>query len=389
MQNVINFKLIKNLSNIDNWFEEKFNNLTLPFYSSIDLRNSHYKIAAVDANLFPAGFNNLSEESQKTASQLIKDYFAQYQYKKALIIPENYTRNKMYIENVFAIEKILQLAGFETKIGLFHNELYNLIKSYEIVTKEDSLIKTKSGFIPDVIILNRDMTSHIPSTLENIKQDIIPNPLCGWHSRQKSKYFEIYEEVISEFCREFEIDPWLISALTTNCNDVDFEDDSSLEALATKVDLLLSLIQKKYEEYEIETQPYVFIKANNGTYGMGIITATSGEEILNLNKKKRTKMKKVKDGIKINSVIIQEGVPTIDTFQNSTAEPSVYCIGRTPVCYLYRHNKRKDRYSSLNSTDCEFHDVSKIVEEKTLSLWSIVSKLAVLALAREISSLLA
>ncbi len=143
MQNVINFKLIKNLSNIDNWFEEKFNNLTLPFYSSIDLRNSHYKIAAVDANLFPAGFNNLSEESQKTASQLIKDYFAQYQYKKALIIPENYTRNKMYIENVFAIEKILQLAGFETKIGLFHNELYNLIKSYEIVTKEDSLIKTK------------------------------------------------------------------------------------------------------------------------------------------------------------------------------------------------------------------------------------------------------
>ena len=47
-------------------------------------------------------------------------------YKKTLIIPENYTRNKMYIENVFAIEKIPQLAGFETKIGLFHSEEYNL-----------------------------------------------------------------------------------------------------------------------------------------------------------------------------------------------------------------------------------------------------------------------
>nr|WP_246209852.1 glutamate--cysteine ligase [Wolbachia endosymbiont of Atemnus politus] len=55
--------------------------------------------------------------------------------------------------------------------------------------------------------------------------------------------------------------------------------------MATKVDQVLSLVQKKYEEYGVSTQPYVFIKANNGTYGMGIIKATSEEEILNLNKK--------------------------------------------------------------------------------------------------------
>lgn len=105
MQNVINFQLIKNLLNIDNWFKEKVNNLTLPFYSSINSRNSCYKIAAVDANLFPTGFNNFGKESQKTASQLIKDFFTKYQYKKALIIPENYTRNKMYIENVLPLKK--------------------------------------------------------------------------------------------------------------------------------------------------------------------------------------------------------------------------------------------------------------------------------------------
>ncbi|WCR54153.1 MAG: hypothetical protein PG981_001175 [Wolbachia endosymbiont of Ctenocephalides orientis wCori] len=60
----------------------------------------------------------------------------------------------MYIENVFAIEKILQLAGFETKIGLLHDETYNLIETYETVIKENSLIKTASGFIPDIVILN-------------------------------------------------------------------------------------------------------------------------------------------------------------------------------------------------------------------------------------------
>ncbi|QOD38050.1 glutamate--cysteine ligase [Candidatus Wolbachia massiliensis] len=384
MQNIIHPDLEKS---INNWFETKFKGLILPFYSSIDLRNSGYKVAPIDANLFPAGFNNLSETSKTVAAKLIRTYFEKKQYKKALVIPESYTRNKMYIENVFTIEKILQLAGFETRVGIFHNEAHNLIESYETIIKENSLLKTASGFVPDVIILNRDMTSHIPDTLKNVKQEVVPSPLYGWHNRRKFKYFEIYRKLAYEFCSEFKIDPWLISALTESCDEVDFNDDSSRETVATKVDQILSLVQKKYEEYGIKTQPYVFIKANNGTYGMGIITAASGEEILNLNKKRRHKMKKIKEGIEINSVIIQEGVPTIDVFGHSTAEPLIYYIGNTPTCHLYRCNGRKDVYSSLNSTDCEFHDVSQVMESKTLSLWNIVSKLAVLALAVEMRSL--
>ncbi len=200
MQNIIHPNLEKS---INNWFETQFNSLTLPFYNSIDLRNSGYKIAPIDANLFPAGFNNLSGMSKATTAELMRSYFEGKQHKKVLIIPENYTRNKMYIENVFAIEVILQQAGFETRIGLFHNEAYNLIEPYETIVKESSLLKTTSGFMPDVIILNRDMTSHIPDMLENVKQEIIPSPLYGWHSRQKFKYFKIYKKLVSEFCSEF------------------------------------------------------------------------------------------------------------------------------------------------------------------------------------------
>ncbi|WCR54154.1 MAG: hypothetical protein PG981_001176 [Wolbachia endosymbiont of Ctenocephalides orientis wCori] len=80
MQNIIH---IKSQKSVDNWFEEKFSSLVLPFYSSIDFRNSGYKIAPVDANLFPAGFNNLNEESRKIAAALVKNYFEQRQYKKA------------------------------------------------------------------------------------------------------------------------------------------------------------------------------------------------------------------------------------------------------------------------------------------------------------------
>ncbi|MGL9726381.1 MAG: glutamate--cysteine ligase [Wolbachia sp.] len=41
-------------------------------YSSIDLKNLGCKIAPADANLFPAGFNNLSEVLRITAAKLIK-----------------------------------------------------------------------------------------------------------------------------------------------------------------------------------------------------------------------------------------------------------------------------------------------------------------------------
>lgn len=81
MQNIIHPDLEKS---INNWFEAKFNGLTSPFYSSIDLRNSGYKIVPVDANLFPAGFNNLSEESRTMAARLIKSYFKRHQYKRFL-----------------------------------------------------------------------------------------------------------------------------------------------------------------------------------------------------------------------------------------------------------------------------------------------------------------
>ena len=47
---------------IDAWFEKQYKNSPPPFYSSVDLRHSGYKIAPVDTNLFPAGFNNLSEK---------------------------------------------------------------------------------------------------------------------------------------------------------------------------------------------------------------------------------------------------------------------------------------------------------------------------------------
>jgi len=44
---------------IERWFRLRWQAHEPPFYCSVDLRNSGFKLAPVDTNLFPGGFNNL------------------------------------------------------------------------------------------------------------------------------------------------------------------------------------------------------------------------------------------------------------------------------------------------------------------------------------------
>ena len=49
-------------SDIEHWLRNQFIEHEVPFYSSVDLRNSGFKLAPVDLNLFPGGFNNLNPD---------------------------------------------------------------------------------------------------------------------------------------------------------------------------------------------------------------------------------------------------------------------------------------------------------------------------------------
>lgn len=110
IQNFLIDKINKNEEIIDNWFREKFLIKKPIFYNSIDLRHSGFKIAPIDNNCFPAGFNNLSDQSKIKAKNIVKDFFdSQYHgVKKVLIIPENHTRNLKYLENVISLKNIIE-----------------------------------------------------------------------------------------------------------------------------------------------------------------------------------------------------------------------------------------------------------------------------------------
>ena len=43
------------------WMAKKRGEIDVPIYGSVDIRDAGWKIAVVDANQFPAGFNNTSE----------------------------------------------------------------------------------------------------------------------------------------------------------------------------------------------------------------------------------------------------------------------------------------------------------------------------------------
>src|SRR3989304_10427968 len=64
--------LLQSQAGIERWFRSQWQDTPAPFYCSVDLRNAGFKLAPVDTNLFPAGFNNLNPAFQSLAVQAVQ-----------------------------------------------------------------------------------------------------------------------------------------------------------------------------------------------------------------------------------------------------------------------------------------------------------------------------
>ncbi len=389
---------------VEKWFANARLKSAPFFYSSVDLRHSGLRLAPVDTNIFPAGFNNLSPAAQSRASICIKRFLQENypQAKKILIIPENHTRNLAYFDNLATLLSLFGNAGVEVKIGSLiapAGEILNFTSASGVEIQQYPLVKTgtilslENGFTPDVIIMNNDMTSGIPDILKNIEQPIIPSLYMGWFQRRKSTHFAEYKKLIEDFAKEFSIDPWLLCAQSHQCGMVDFKDKDSLGCLAKSIDNILEFSRKKHAQYGISQDPYIYIKADSGTYGMGIMTVNSSAEILELNKKERNKMQVIKEGARVSEVIIQEGIPTIDIVENAPAEPMVYMIDGIPVGGMYRINDQRDALGNLNAAGMRFTGMCDETEDEcgkwkkmpncNFNAHGIIASIAAIAAARE------
>ncbi len=388
----------KNLE-IEAWFRKQWIKYPAPFYSSIDLRNSGYKIAPVDTNLFPAGFNNLDESMESLYISAVQHTLEKQSadLTKILIITENHTRNKFYSKSLTTLKNFIEKAGFEVESCMLGDEFNRETINKDLVLN-NSILSYKS-FIPDIVLLNNDLSAGVPDILKNTKQLILPDLNMGWTNRSKTVHFKYFTDIVYNFSRVFNVDPWLLEPLFRNCGEIDFKTKQGEECIIYHAKKLFELIKIKYERYEINEKPYIMIKADSGTYGMGIMQVNSIDEIVKINRKQRTKMSKTKGGKILKSVILQEGIYSNEKLSspNDVVEPVIYAFGSNLVGGFYRVHQDKDNSQNLNSPGMTFkpipfndicispdHNQSIYSDKNKFYIYGVVARLAILAAAKEL-----
>ena len=357
-------RFLDRMPDIERWLRTHWQEQTVPFYASVDLRNAGFKLAPVDTNLFPGGFNNLNPAFLPLCVQAIQTAVERVcaDARGVLLVPENHTRNTFYLQNVDTLRNILAQAGMRVRIGSLIPGLTEPttvpLSSGGSLTLEP-IVRTGrrvglADFDPCMVLLNNDLSSGPPAVLQDIDQPVAPPLEAGWYNRKKSHHFGVFHTLAKEFGAMLGIDPWLIDPYFGVCGMVDFEDRAGEECLASNVATLLDRIRVKYAEYGITEKPFAIVKADAGTYGMGIMTVRDPSEVVGLNRKQRNKMAVVKEGLAVSSVIIQEGVPTFESIHDAIAEPVVYMIDRFVVGGFYRVHTERGKDENLNAPGARF-----------------------------------
>src|ERR1035437_6396409 len=395
---------------IEHWFRTQWQDHAVPFYASVDLRNSGFKLAPVDTNLFPGGFNNLNPDFLPLCVQAMQSAVEMIcpEARGVLLIPENHTRNMFYLQNVAQIVTILRQAGMLVRVGSL---LPEITAATEIQLPNGGILKLEplmrrgnrlglDGFDPCVVLLNNDLSGGVPDILKNLEQAVFPPLSAGWYTRRKSQHFAAYDHVACEFAKLLGIDPWLINPYFATCSQINFQERVGEECLAAQVDSILAKIRVKYAEYGVKNDPFVIVKADAGTYGMGMMTVKDASEITGLNRKQRNKMGVVKEGLQGHDVLVQEGVYPFEHIHEAVAEPVVYMIDHSVVGGFYRVHTGRGVDENLNAPGMSFEplafescctlpnpDCSPDDTPNRFYAYGVVARLALLAASLELETM--
>ena len=335
--NELEQRVLDSMPAIERWFRLEWQEHTPPFYCSVDMRNAGYKLAPVDTNLFPGGFNHLATEMPPLSVQAAMAAIDKYcpDARNLLLIPELTQRHPTYWQNIARLMQIFRQTGLHVRLGSLSLDVTqptpialpdgNMLVVEPLVRSANGRRVGLKDFDPCTVLLNNDLSAGIPDILQNIhEQSLLPPLHAGWALRRKSNHLNAYDEVAKKFGKLIGVDPWMFNPLHAKCDAVNFRTGEGYECLAANVDTLLSKIKKKYKEYGMKEQkPFVIIKPDAGTYGTSILTIKDSSEIKDLTQAQRDKMIVIKDGKEVTDFIIQEGVPT--SRASRTTSPSRSC----------------------------------------------------------------
>ena len=361
--NELEQRVLDSMPAIERWFRLEWMEHTPPFYTSVDIRNAGFKLAPVDTNLYPGGWHNLTPEMLPLAVQAAMAAIEKIcpEAKNLLLIPEHQTHNTFYLSNLAQLRRIFHMAGLNVRIGsispdIKQNTTVDLPNGESVTLEPVQRVKGRLGlkhFDPCTILLNNDLSSGIPGILEDLHEQYLLPPLhAGWSVRRKSRHFLSYEEVAKRFGKLLGVDPWLINPMFATCGPVDLGQAKNLDHLRTQVDALLTKIRRKYKEYGIPEKPFVVVKTDDSSGGMGFLTVRDLKGLDALQAAPTRAGKSAPTAAR--ELIVQEGVLTYERMNDAVAEPVVYMMDRYVVGGFYRIHANRSADQNLNAPGSSF-----------------------------------
>ena len=349
--NELEQRILDSMPAIERWFRLEWMEHTPVFYTSVDVRNAGFKLAPVDTNLYPSGWNNLTPAMLPLAVQAAMVAIEKIcpEAKNLLLIPENNSNNAsntFYLSSISQLRRVFHMAGLNVRIGSIDPEIKEntpiALPNGESILLEPVIRTGKrlglKGFDPCTILLNNELTKGVPGILEELHEQYVLPPLHASGSvRRKSTHYQSYEEVSKRFGKLLGVDPWLINPMFLVCTDLD---------LAVSVDSMLAKIKKKYKEYGIMDKPFVVVKSNHSSQADK--QAGAGASVMML--RQSSELKDHKDlAIFSGELIVQEGVLTKERMNDAVAEPVVYMMDRYVVGGFYRVHANRGMDENLCS----------------------------------------
>ncbi|MBI4041806.1 MAG: glutamate--cysteine ligase [Deltaproteobacteria bacterium] len=397
----------KRRSEISEWFEVHSKKVPIPFLSSITIKDSGFKVAVNNFQLFPSGLHHLHPNDLAKAPGLIKKYFKRFhedlgKLKKILLLVSTRHPNPFFYDHLDTLCKLLKKSGLTVKVAT----LEPLSKPVEVQTSAHKSISiapshvennrlVSQGFDPEFILVIDQFSREDLTKLLPIAQPVIPHRRAlHYVSTKVSDSLHLYNTLATDLADKLGMDPWLISTPFAVETHVNFEEKSGIEKVAKTSQELLVALSEKYQKYHLNRLPMLQIRNNLGTFGMGRLLIKSSKDLNRLYLEKKKKKTQTKSATVISDVIIQEEIPTRPLFDHAVGEIVVYLIGNEILGgYLRNYAQISEKNVKKARSDLfaaiQFSGNGKTIRFKKKAeshglLYQNVSRLGSLALGYEI-----
>ena len=279
----------------------------------MDLRNSGFKLAPVDTNLFPGGFNNLNPDFLPLCVQAAMTALEKVcpEARGVLLIPENHTRNTFYLQNVAVLQIILRRRGHEGAHRHADPGDHRSRPRSRCRRRHAAARAARANGQPhragrtSIPVSCCSTTICRPASPTILREHRAAGDSAAVRRLVDAAQVAITSPPTSRVAEEFANADRHRSLARSNpyfgtCGEINFQERTGEDCLAGYVETVLDQIRRKYEEYGIDREPFVIVKADAGTYGMGIMTVKSPDDVRDLNRKQRNKMAVVKEGLQVH-----------------------------------------------------------------------------------------